>query len=76
MADADYVFDTTRFGSVSVPTLLLVGENSPPFLRKPTELLASVLPNSRVVMLAGQGHVAMSTAPELFLREVIEFLKA
>ncbi|MGQ0570251.1 MAG: alpha/beta fold hydrolase, partial [Armatimonadota bacterium] len=76
MANADYVFDPKRFRSLTVPTLLLVGENSPPVLKKPTERLASVLPNSRVVVMPGQGHVAMSTAPELFLREVIGFLEA
>jgi len=76
MADADYRFDPKRFRSLTVPTLLLLGENSPPFLTRPTELLASTLPDSRIVVLPGQGHVAMSTAPELFLREVIEFLTA
>lgn len=75
MADADYVFDPKRFRSLAVPTLLLVGETSPPVLTKPTERLASVLPNRRVVVMPGQGHVAMRTAPELFLREVIGFLE-
>lgn len=76
MANADYVFDPERFRNLAVPTFLLLGENSPPSLKKPTELLASVLPSSRVVVMPGQGHVAMSTAPELFLREVIGFLEA
>jgi len=76
VADADYVFDPERFRSLAVPTLLLLGENSPPSLKKPTERLASVLPNSRVVVMSDQGHVAMRTAPELFLREVIGFLEA
>lgn len=75
-ADADYVFEPRRFRGLAVPTLLLLGENSPPSLQKPTERLASVLPNSSVVVMPGQGHVAMRTAPELFLREVIGFLEA
>jgi len=74
MADEDYRFDPERFKYLTVPTLLLVGEKSPPFLKKPTEKLASVLPNSRVVILNGQGHAAMSTAPELFINEIIQFL--
>ncbi|MBI4199853.1 MAG: alpha/beta hydrolase [Chloroflexi bacterium] len=74
MADADYVFDSKRFRRLTAPTLLLLGEKSPPFLKRPTERLASVLPNSRVVVMPGQGHAAMSTAPELFLREVVTFL--
>ncbi len=76
MAEADYAFDPERFRGLAVPTLLLLGEHSPPFLKKPTERLASVLRNSRVVVMPGQGHVAMSTAPELFLHEVMGFLNA
>jgi pimeloyl-ACP methyl ester carboxylesterase len=38
--------------------------------------LASALPDSRLVVLKGQGHVAMTTAPELFLDAVLGFLTA
>jgi pimeloyl-ACP methyl ester carboxylesterase len=74
MADEDYRFDPARFHKLNVPTLLLVGEKSPPFLQKPTEILAAALPDSQVVIMPGQGHVAMSTAPEMFVSEVINFL--
>jgi pimeloyl-ACP methyl ester carboxylesterase len=74
LADADYEFEAERFWGLAVPTLLLVGGDSPPSLTKPAERLAAALPNSRVAVMPGQGHVAMSTAPELFLREVLGFL--
>jgi pimeloyl-ACP methyl ester carboxylesterase len=74
MADGDYAFEPERFRGFAVPTLLLVGEKSPAILKRPTEWLASVLPDSRVVAMRGQGHAAMSTAPDLFLKEVIAFL--
>ena len=74
MADGDYVFEPERFRKLSVPTLLLLGGNSPPMLSRPTELLAATLPNSRVVVMPGQGHAAINTAPDLFLKEVIGFL--
>ena len=74
MADEDYQFDSARFHKLDVPTLLLVGEKSPPFLQKPTEKLAAALPNSQVVVLPGQGHAAMSTAPDMFVKEVVNFL--
>lgn len=35
----------------------------------------AALPGARVVTLAGQGHVAMLTAPELFTAEVFAFLR-
>ncbi|WP_255342093.1 alpha/beta fold hydrolase [Methanoculleus sp. MH98A] len=34
----------------------------------------AALPNSRVVVMPGQQHVAMSAAPELFMRLVTGFL--
>lgn len=37
-------------------------------------LLSKSLPHSRVVEMPGQEHVAMNTAPELFVRQVTEFL--
>jgi pimeloyl-ACP methyl ester carboxylesterase len=74
LADAEYVFDRERFSKLDVPTLLLLGSESPEMLRRPTELVAEALPNVRVAVLQGQGHVAITTAPDLFLREVLAFL--
>jgi pimeloyl-ACP methyl ester carboxylesterase len=34
----------------------------------------AALPKSRLVVLPGQQHTAMNTAPELFVREVLQFL--
>jgi pimeloyl-ACP methyl ester carboxylesterase len=74
MADGDYHFDPIRFRKLDVPTLLLLGENSPAELTAPTHEVHAALPNSRIVVLEGQGHVAMTSAPALLLREVIAFL--
>jgi pimeloyl-ACP methyl ester carboxylesterase len=71
-----YLFDPARFADVHVPTLMLSGTESAPQLWEPTSMLASALPDVRVRRLAGQGHVAMQTAPDLFLREVLDFLEA
>jgi pimeloyl-ACP methyl ester carboxylesterase len=59
-----------------VPTLLLVGEDSPPQYRTTAEALNAVLPSSRILALPNQGHVAISTAPELFAGEFTDFLTA
>lgn len=75
LADGDYVFEAARFRDLQVPTLLLVGENSPIELSAPTYALDAALPNSKVVVLGGQGHIAMTTAPELFLGAVTSFLE-
>jgi hypothetical protein len=35
-----------------------------------------VLPDSRIVVMSGQGHVAMDTGTELFTTKVLRFLTA
>ena len=69
-----YQFVPERFDKVNVPTLLLLGGDSPGFFKRAIEALNAALPNSRVVVLPGQQHIAIDTAPELFAREVIAFL--
>jgi pimeloyl-ACP methyl ester carboxylesterase len=69
-----YRFEPSRFASVRVPTLLLLGGESPPFLKAATEIVHAALSTSRVAVMPGQQHIAMNTAPELFLREVTTFL--
>jgi pimeloyl-ACP methyl ester carboxylesterase len=71
-----YTLHPERFSQMKTPTLLLLGGNSPLFFRAATETLIKSIPSSRLGIIPGQGHSAMDTAPELFLREVIGFLTA
>jgi pimeloyl-ACP methyl ester carboxylesterase len=50
------------------------GSESPRWARRGTEIVQSLLSNSHVVVLQGQGHVATLTAPELLAGEVARFL--
>jgi len=75
MALTHYQFDPDRFKSLQTPTLLLYGGDSQPFIKAAMDALDAVLPDSRIVELAGQAHIAMYQAPKLFLREVLAFLK-
>jgi pimeloyl-ACP methyl ester carboxylesterase len=70
----EYVFEPAHFSGLTTPALLLLGGDSPPFLKAGIEAVHAALPNSRVVVMPGQQHTAMNTAPELFTREVLEFL--
>lgn len=72
--DRTYRFDAERFASLQVPTMLLLGGDSPQFARQAVELVHSALPDSRVVILPGQQHIAMDTDPDLFVSEVLDFL--
>jgi pimeloyl-ACP methyl ester carboxylesterase len=69
-----YKFEPERFSTLATPTLLLLGGDSPAFLRAATEAVHAALPNSRLAVLPGQQHTAMNTAPELFVRKVLHFL--
>jgi pimeloyl-ACP methyl ester carboxylesterase len=70
-----YRIDAERLGVLPVPTLLLLGGDSPPFMRDGTERLRAAISGSRVVVMPGQQHSAMNTAPEVFVREVTSFLE-
>jgi pimeloyl-ACP methyl ester carboxylesterase len=73
-AEAGYVFDAGRFAALRLPVLLLAGGESGEFLAAPTRALLAALPRSRLAALPGQGHIAMYTAPRLFVQTVLDFL--
>lgn len=66
-------FDAESASAVRTRTLLLIGSESPAWFRQGAEAVLAALPNARMVVLAGQGHSAMITAPELFAQAVIDF---
>lgn len=74
VSEAGYRFDEDDFTDLNIPTLLLLGGESPSFFREAVYMLEEDLPNARVVILPGQQHVAMNSAPALFLKEVMRFL--
>jgi pimeloyl-ACP methyl ester carboxylesterase len=69
-----YEPDFARFATLSVPTLLLVGGDSPPFLVEPSRRLHDEIARSQLITMRGQQHVAMTTAPGVFLDAVVDFL--
>mgnify|MGYP005837525789 CR=1 FL=1 len=73
-ADEDYVLEPSRFGNLNIPIMLLQGEKSPEHHRAATAAVHAALPGSRIVVIPGQQHIAMSTAPELFVQLVTKFL--
>jgi pimeloyl-ACP methyl ester carboxylesterase len=70
-----YTFVPERFRSMRTPTLLLVGGDSPAREAENARGVAEALPDARVVVLPGQQHAAVYTAPELFVSEVVRFLE-
>jgi pimeloyl-ACP methyl ester carboxylesterase len=72
----EYRVEYERFRHLEIPVLLLLGGDSPPFNRENIDAWHSVLPDSRVVVLHGQQHIAMDTNPDVFAKEVTDFLTA
>jgi pimeloyl-ACP methyl ester carboxylesterase len=73
-AHAVYRFEGEKFAAMRTPTLILQGGDSPEFFKAAVATVHAALPESRVAVLPGQQHVAMDSAPELFLKEVLAFL--
>jgi pimeloyl-ACP methyl ester carboxylesterase len=75
MTAGSYQFRAEALAGVRVPTLFLLGGQSPPALQEATRTAASALADSEVAVMPGQGHVAMSTGPAILLDRVIPFLE-
>jgi len=71
-----YRFVPDRFAAMRPPTLLLMGSESPAFLTDATAAVHATLPDSRLGVMAGQQHIAMTAAPDLFLGTLLPFLTA
>ncbi len=60
--------------TITAQCLFLLGSESLDSFKLTTQTLHSLLPNSQIVLLAGQQHSAMLTALDLFVKEVMQFL--
>lgn len=72
--DLAYTFQAARFANLQTPTALLLGGDSPTLYRQGVERLNAALPNSQIVILPGQQHIAHHADPELFAAAVRQFL--
>jgi pimeloyl-ACP methyl ester carboxylesterase len=70
-----YRFDAARFREHRIPTLIVLGGESPQRYKDTTALLHESLPGSKVGVIAGQGHGGIDGAPELFAATVMDFLE-
>jgi pimeloyl-ACP methyl ester carboxylesterase len=72
--DATLAFDGSRYAAMAAPTLLLVGERTGAGQRGIVAAIDAVLPDSRIVPLRGQEHMAQATAPDLVANALIRFM--
>jgi pimeloyl-ACP methyl ester carboxylesterase len=69
----DYQTRPEALQRLEIPVLLLLGGDSPPFFKAAVDRLAALLPNARLVVMPGQQHIAMDTAPDLVIGAVVDF---
>lgn len=74
-AISEYEFEPARFANVTTPTLVLSGGESPSLYKDATEAVHEALPNSRIATFEGERHMAMHTAPDRFIDEVVTFIR-
>jgi pimeloyl-ACP methyl ester carboxylesterase len=68
------VVDLTALAAgVEVPVLLILGSASPAWAQDLTAEVAAALTHKTLAVLDGQGHDAISRAPELLLSQLAEF---
>ena len=71
---AAYRFDAARVKSVTMPALLLLGEDTAsPYARQSIDALRTTLPNPTVVILKGQQHNAMDGGRDALATAIIKF---
>jgi pimeloyl-ACP methyl ester carboxylesterase len=72
--DLSYTFQAERFANMQTLTALLLGGDSPLLYRQGVERLDAALPNSQIIILPGQQHIAHHANPELLAAAVRQFL--
>ena len=75
LACSEHELRPDRLTEMTTSTLLLSGGESPLKYKDAVNAIDEALPNSRVVTFEGEQHVAMNTSPELFVDEVLSFLR-
>ena len=61
---------------IQTPTLILRGEQTPPFFLLTAETLAKTIPNARLVVIPGISHGMHLEAPDAFSQAVLDFVAA
>jgi pimeloyl-ACP methyl ester carboxylesterase len=73
-AESAFRLDRDALGRLDVPTLMLLGSDSPDWARGSTDAYSEAIPNAEVRILEGHGHGATTSGPELLAGEIASFL--
>lgn len=65
---------TAKLGKISCPTLVIVGDKDITVGVGGSVIISRRIPNSKLTILPGAGHIIMNEKPDLFAREILDFL--
>lgn len=74
--EGGWVYRPGQFDAVRAPTLILEGSESPRIQHAANRLALTALPNARITVLAGHGHVAHQTDPALIASVIRDFVSS
>ena len=72
-AEHEFALDALRLADFTIPTLVLVGSESPDWARRSTQAFAAAIPAAELHTLEGHGHGAAVSGPELVAEEIAGF---
>lgn len=71
-----WVYEPGRFDSITAPTLLLAGSDSPADLARATRAAAEAIPGAQIRVLDGHAHMAHKTDPAMVASILREHLRS
>jgi non-heme chloroperoxidase len=75
ITDAIYSFKLLPLEMIEVPTLIIIGENERKAVFPHADKMLELIKSSRKVIIPGAGHVSNLENPEVFNRELEDFLR-
>jgi pimeloyl-ACP methyl ester carboxylesterase len=73
-AERAFRLDPDGLAQLEMPTLMLLGSESPDWARRSMDAYSEAIPNAEIRILQGHGHGATTSGPELLAAEVARFL--
>jgi pimeloyl-ACP methyl ester carboxylesterase len=73
-AERAFRLDPDGLAQLEMPTLMLLGSESPDWARRSMNAYSEAIPNAEIRILQGHGHGATTSGPELLAAEVARFL--
>jgi pimeloyl-ACP methyl ester carboxylesterase len=65
-----------RLARCNIPTTMLLGSETQGRMRDNSIFVSKTIPESRLMMLEGQGHAAMMEAPDFFAGKIVEIAQS